>query len=38
MPTTNVIGEEHKDDACIQIFEELELKKEDNKDGVAGSV
>ena len=33
-----VIGEEHADDACIQMIEESELKKEDNKDGVAGSV
>jgi len=29
-----VIGEEHED----YVIEELELKKEDNKDGVAGSV
>ena len=33
-----VIREEHEDDACIQVIEELELKNEDNKDGVAGSV
>jgi len=33
-----VIAEEHEDDACIQVMEELELKKKDNKDGVAGSV
>jgi len=33
-----VIGEEHEEDACIQVFEDLDLKKKDNEDGVAGSV
>jgi hypothetical protein len=33
-----VIGEVHKDNICNQVIEELELKKEDNRDCVAGSV
>jgi hypothetical protein len=33
-----VIGEEHDDDACIEFIDALELKKEDKKDGIVGSV
>ena len=33
-----VIGEENEDDACIEIIGEFDLKKEDKKDGVVGSV
>ena len=33
-----VIGEEHYDDACIEIIDALELENEDYKDGMVGSV
>jgi hypothetical protein len=33
-----VIGEEHNDDACIEIIDALELENEDYKDGMVGSV
>jgi len=33
-----VIGDEHEEDACIQVFDDLDVKKKENEDGVAGSV